>query len=362
MEEGYSTIVDAILFLAMVSACALILSAAISSNERQRAAADASTRGLASSALSAMETAKVDYFEYRILGDRADRVAELCGIDPKAKLYRDTTNAVLGRGSRHKTVMEIASEDVACQFVLRNGDRTLKLNPLTGEYDKRAVELVDGFVRGRLDGRYSYCFTLRWTPFADVPLEGSISCGKPQPSGASSASAYITMPYRTEVTRDRIQAAVEPDLSDIENSTRAYKEGGDEAAFKSEIRASLARCLNNASGLMVDEAWNDTIGRKVPADDVHNPLAMLGSFSDNDSSPAGNDVLLNQSLDVKGTIRSLIVAKSADSLDLLADKIAQGISSGSMDEAGERDLILTWLQSRYGPSRARATLSVWVSA
>jgi len=49
MDDGYSTIIDAVMFLAMVSACALILSGAIAGGERQRAAADSSLRALASS-------------------------------------------------------------------------------------------------------------------------------------------------------------------------------------------------------------------------------------------------------------------------------------------------------------------------
>ena len=358
-ERAYSTIIDAIVFLAMVSVCAVILGSAISSVERGRAETDMSMQKLASSTLESMETVKVDYFQYRILGDRADQIAQACGIDPQAKLYKDTANAVLGRGNRHKTVMELAAEDAACQFTLRHGNDTLKLNPLTGDYDRQTSSLVDSFARGRIDSRYGYQFSLRWAPFSGVPLEGSVVSGKTPPEGAASASSYVTMPFVTKINKSVIEAATKPDLADIENATAEYRTNGDLDAFKKKIRPSLERCLKNSSTLMVEEVWNDTIGQKIPDSDVRNPLKMLASFSGEDS--AVNTILANQSFDAEATICDMIVSCNSDGLDRLAGTIANGVSDGSMDDEEERSLILTWMQSRYNPSRATATMSVWVS-
>lgn len=358
-ERAYSTIIDAIIFLAMVSVCAAILGAAISSVERGRAETDMSMQKLASSTLESMGTAKVDYFQYRILGDRVDQIAQACGIDPQAKLYKDTANAVLGRGNRHKTVMEIAAEDAACQFTLRYQNDTMKLNPLTGDYDRQASMMVDSFTRGRIDSRYGYQFSLRWVPFAGVPLEGSIVSGKTPPEGAASAISYVTMPFVTTIDKNAIETVAKPDLGDIENATAEYRSNGDAGTFEKKIRPSLDRCLKNASALMVGEVWNNTIGQKIPDSDARNPLKMLASFSGEDSSI--NTILVNQSFDIEGTICDLIVAKNSDELDRLADTIASDVSDGSMDDEEERSLILAWIRSRYNPSRATATMSVWVS-
>ena len=358
-ERAYSTIIDAIVFLAMVSICAVILGSAISSIERGRAETDMSMQKLASSTLESMETAKVDFFQYRILGDRADQIAQACGIDPQAKLYKDTANAVLGRGNRHKTVMELAAEDAACQFTLRYDNDTLKLNPLTGDYDRQTSGLADSFARGRIDSRYGYQFSLRWVPFSGVPLEGSVLSGKTPPDGAASASTYVTMPFVTRIDKNAIEAIAKPDLADIENATKEYRANGDSRAFEKKIRPSLERCLKNSSVLMVKELWNNTIGQKIPDTNVRNPLKMLASFSGKDS--VMNTILVNQSFDKEGTICDMIVARNSDELDRLAGTIANGVSDGSMNDKEERDLILAWLQSRYNPSRATATMSVWVS-
>ncbi len=358
-DGGYSTIVDAIIFLVMVSACALILGTAIRGGESQRAAGDACLRAAASSALASMERVKIDYFEYRILGDKADSVAEVCGIDPGAWLYRETAKAVLGRGNRHKAVMEVAAEAAACQFDLRYGDRTVKLNPLTTDYHERAGAGVDGYLKGGLDGRYAYNFTLRWVPFAAVPFEGSISCGGPVPPGAAMASTYVTMPYRTAVTRASVEGAIAPDLADVEGALASYKAGGSDEVFMEEVRGSLGCCLGNASRPMVDEVLGNTLYVVLPANDVGNPLSMLASFSDNDSV-AADPLLSDAGFDVEEALCSMIVLYNGEPLDRLAEEVVNGIKVGSIEPGEERELIIHWMSSRYNPSRARATLSVWV--
>lgn len=360
-DAGYSTIIDAIIFLVMVSACALILGAAIQGGERQRAVAGSSLRATASSALVSMGAVKVDYFEYRVLGDKADAIAEKCGIDPGAWLFRDTAKAVLGRGNRHKAVMEIAAEAAASQYTIYYKDRTLKLNPLTGDYHDQARAMVDDYLRERLDSRYAYHFSLRWVPLADVPFEGSVSCGSPEPPGAASISTYVTLPYRTSVTAERIEAAIAPDLADIENASDEYKKGGSGETFSGHMRTSLGRCLENSSRLMVDEILGNTLYEVLPSNDVGNPLSMLATFSDNDSA-AADPVLADTGFDVEDALCSMIVLYNTDSLDRLADEVAKGVDEGSIGPEEERALIIRWMSSRYNPSRARATLSVWVSA
>lgn len=359
-NEGYSTIIDAVIFLAMVSACALILGSA-TQGAGVKNAGDSSLRSTASSTLASMESVKVDYFEYRILGDKADAIAGACDIDPGAWLYRDTAKAVLGRGNRHKAVMEVAGEAAASQFDLRYGDATLKLNPLTGGYHDRAEEAIDGYLKGGLDSRYGYRFSLRWVPFAGVPFEGSISCGGPEPPGAAFVSAYVTLPYRTNVTRERIEESIAMDLADVDAASADYKAGGPETLFRERLRASLGRCLENASRPMVDEVLGNTLYEVLPANDVGNPLSVLAAFSDNGSVAAG-PLLDGPGLDLDGALYRMVVENNGESLDGLADEIMGGVKEGTLGPKEERALIVRWMAARYNPSRARATLSVWVRA
>lgn len=353
-SRGYVTMMDALIFLVMISACALILSPAITSSDRQRAMTDAGLRDMASSTLLSMEAVKADYFEYCILGDVCDDIARASGVDPGSRLYSDTAKAVLGRGSRHKTIMDIAAENAACQFTLRYDERTLKLNQLTGDYDSAASEYIESYLRNALDDRYSYGFTLRWVPFVGVPFEGMVIAGKAPPQGATSAGVYVTMPYTTHINQDSIRALIAPELENIQNSIEVYRADGDEERMRMQIRTSLGTGLEKTVGYAVDEVWNNTIMRTGMPGNAHDPLSLLENFS-------GRNVQDRTfAYDVRDALYSMVIAYNASLLDELAEEVTIEICEGSMDDDAASDLIVSWMRARYNPSRGRASLSIWV--
>ncbi|MCD1296284.1 hypothetical protein CUJ83_14875 [Methanocella sp. CWC-04] len=352
-DLGYSTMMDAIMFLSMVSVCALILSPAIFSDRREMSTSEASLRKLASSTLLSMESARADYFEHRIMGDLADEIA---GIGADSYLYREMTSTLLGRGSRHKTVMEIAAENAACQFKIRAGERTLRLNPFTGDYDRAAVEMLESFISGCVDSRFSYQFTLTWSPFPGVPFEGSVTAGETAPNGAVSAGTYVTMPYATNINKESIKTLIAPELDDIENSIEAYKEHEDDDRLRNDIRRGLEKSLEKTADAAVNEVWQNTIGRI----NVNNSRFRLpDAFLTNNTEEMNFTAHFPE---IKDALCSMVVMQNSLRLDSLSEELAMDIESGSIDgkNAGER--IVSWLSSMYEPARARACLYIWVDS
>lgn len=358
-DRGYSTTMDALLFLVMVSACAVIMSPALLGHSAERASADRGMRELAASTLVSMETEKVDWFEYRILGDVADQIALLGGINATNDLlYREVSKAVLGRGSRHKTPMDLAAEDAACQFLLRRGDQAIRLNPLTGEYDRETRSLIDKAIRSRIDSRYGYEFTLRWVPFTGVPLEGNVSLGRPHPPGAMSVQTYVTMPYTTNITVEYLEKVNRGDLEAINRSIAAYQADQDRQELRAGIRQSLHRCLENTTREDVREIWGNTLGSDRASDSRADPSLALESLSTNET--------LNRQLSARvvcvgeDAIVRMVADQNAESLDALAESCAASSEHGGPCYSVVQARILSWLQSRYEPSRARVALFVWV--
>ncbi|CAJ35786.1 DUF7284 family protein [Methanocella arvoryzae] len=358
-DRAYSTTVDALLFLVMVSACAVILSPVIMGHSMERASTDRNLRELATAAIVTMETEKVDYFEYRILGDVADQIATYGGINATNDfLYKEITRSVLGRGSRHRTVMDLAAEDAACQFVMRYGNDTLRLNPLTTEYDQQIRLLVDKAVRSRVDQRFGYEFTLRWMPFAGVPLEGSVTAGRPHPPGAMSIQTFVTMPYTTKITMAGLRNLNEPDLASINESIVAYRSDNDSAKLQAGIHESLQRCLANSTRAEVQEIWGNTLGSPRAEDRRIDPASALEAFSTNPTS-ADTHALDVRSMGEDAIVQA-VVFQNRDSLNALAASCAAEIVQNGSDYPAIEQKILSWLLTRYEPSRARVTMSVWV--
>lgn len=358
---GYSSIVDAILFLFFVSLCAVALSPVILGHAPERAASDRYMREQATDILVSLETSRVDYFEYRILGDVADSIASQGGINASNDwLYREMTRALLGRGSRHKTPMDIAAEDAACQFAVRYGGNVTRLNLLTGDFDRAAHSLIDRSIRQKLDSRYDYEYTLRWTPFTGVPLEGSVTAGKPHPPGAVSTATFVTMPYTTNLTSSYLEMVNSADLDSMGASIDRYETDHDRATLEAGIRSSIEGCLRNTTREITGEIWNNTLGSTTAKDARLDPSTVLLSFSGNKTF---NDEVLSHTGEAgEALIENIVLVSNAPVIESLSVTLAENIDSGSMNKSEVRVKTLAWLQSRYEPSRARVTISIWVSS
>jgi hypothetical protein len=360
-DGGYSTVMDAGLFLALGGACAVILSPAISSHVLERSAADRGLRAMAADILCALETDQVDYFEYRVLGDVADRIAAAGSINATSDiLYKDVAKALLGRGNRHRTVMDIAAGDAASQFFIEYGDVKIRANPVTTEYDLAVSELVDSAVRSCLDSRYKYEFTLRWTPLTGVPLVGEMRVGTPCPPGAASSSMRVSMPCRTDITRSLLERINEPDLEDIDDSQDEYRTDGDVISLRQSLSSAIERCLRNSTTLALDEIWNNTLGASAAGNSSSNPLNVLKRFIDGNIPDTVEMTGLNFSVkDLAGSLADRYYRAEADGL---AEDLTAGIADGRLDSKDIRRLVLDWLKARYDPSSAIVTVSVWTGA
>jgi hypothetical protein len=360
-EEGFSTIMDAILFLALVCACAVILGRAVEGNVTERSAADRGLRALAADALCSLEMERVDYFEYRVLGDVADKIAAAGGVNATEDiLFKDVAKVLLGRGNRHRTVLDIAAGDAACQFLIQQGDVTVRANPLTADYDRELAGLVDDAVRSSLDSRYQYEFDLRWSPLAGIPLAGEVKAGRPCPAGAVSSSVQVSMPYTTGITRSMLEQVNEPDLEDIDRSLGRYDSDGDASGLRQSLRTAIAGCLKNTTVLALEEIWDNTLGGTASLNGSDNPWNVLKRFVDGGSPEAAVAPGLNISLkDLADSMADIYYRAEAGDL---ADEIAGGFTDGRLDREDVRGMVLDWLKARYEPSSAIATISVWTGA
>lgn len=357
-DEGYSSIVDAVLFLMLVGACAVIMGPAISGHVTESASTDRGMHELAGDVLLSLDTGRADYFEYRILGDAADRIAGAGGVNATENiLYKDLSKALLGRGDRHLTVMEIAAGDAACQFTIGCGNGAVRMNPVTIEYDSATTALIDQTIRSMLDSRYDYAFTLRWTPFAGVPLAGEAEAGSVPPAGAASVSMQVAIPYVTSITRGFLEQASIVDLDDIGEAIDEYRAGGDAYDLRDRIGQAIDRCLRNSTALMANEIWNNTLGTSALAASGLDPLRELGRFTGTEATDELTIAGLNVSW--KGAVEGLAVAYYRSEGAQLADDIVAGAMDDSLDAGGAVQMVVDWLQSRYRPSSAIATISIW---
>jgi hypothetical protein len=131
----------------------------------------------------------------------------------------------------------------------------------------------------------------------------------------------------------------------------------DSIRLRQNIRQATERCLKNTTSLIVDEIWDNTLGSFIE-DGRLDPVRTLKRFSSNETLNSQALVLINNT--GRELIADLAIANNAEAMDRLSDIVADGLMDGSMDIEEAHSTILVWLKSRYTPSVATATLSVWV--
>jgi hypothetical protein len=368
MDEGYSTILDAILFLAMISVCVIILSPVILGHMQERYVTDCGVRSLTSDSMETLQSSKVDdVFTYHILGDWIQKIEDYGNVDNTSRHILDVTEDVLlSRKNQHKSVMELAAEDAACQFILDTTimDKTvrMKLDPFTGEYDTAIASFIDESIRSKLDARYDYEFNLRWAPFANVPIEGNVTAGGPHRKDAESSSMVVTMPYTTQMTGAYLDGLNDGDLDNITSSLERYNSGFksemDTDRLRDEIGENLSNCLNRTVRAGADEVWKNTLGSDKYIEEMRNPLNVLKKF-------INNDTLYGEVLDITGIVGNDVLAESAmqcnaGDMDMMTGLIVDEAKDGNINTAATRAMVVDLLKSRYDPAKATATLYVWV--
>jgi len=118
--RGFSSSIDVLLFLVLVSVSAVLLAPAMVGNTQLMALHDTSAAEHNSQVLLSLQNGRVDDFSYAVAGAQMDYlVNETLGPDAvDSGIYLTGKKLVAGREINHKTFADLASESVASQFTL----------------------------------------------------------------------------------------------------------------------------------------------------------------------------------------------------------------------------------------------------
>ncbi|MCD4798447.1 MAG: hypothetical protein K8R19_05495 [Methanosarcinales archaeon] len=215
--RGFSSSIDVLLFLVLVSVSAVLLAPAMVGNIQLMALHDTNAAEHNSQVLQSLQNGRVDDFSHAVAGTQMDfLVNETFGpgsVD--SGVYQTGKKLVAGREIKHKTFANLASESVASQFTIYHAGRSVRLNLLTDEYrDNLDVQMRD-YLDMQIGDRYNYNVSVVWRPFRDVPIGGETHMGPEVPDTAYVESTWIAMPYHTGFTRYYVEELISVDLDAI---------------------------------------------------------------------------------------------------------------------------------------------------
>lgn len=203
--RGFSTTIDVLIFLVLISIASVILLPTITGNIQVNSVIDSKSQSQSSRMLTTILNGRIDEFEYMTAGEQVDSIA---GPFNKSSLYMTGKKLILGRELKHRTFADIAAEDAAAQWIIYPNGKRIQLNFIMTNYTRSLDGAIKEYLESQIADRYSYNFTVVWRPIVNVPVGSDVSIGEQVPDNAFVETAFVTMPYRVDFSRERVEMIV----------------------------------------------------------------------------------------------------------------------------------------------------------
>jgi hypothetical protein len=378
--SGFSTTFDVILFLILISICAVILLPSITGNTQINSALSSKNQENSGDMLLTLLNGRVDDFEYTVAGDQMDALA---GTFNNSSVYSAGKKIIAGKEMKHKTFSDIAAENAAGQWVIYHNGTTTKLNCMMTDYSNRSRNIIKNYLDTQIGDRYSYNFTVIWRPFTNVPIGGNLDIGEPVPHSAYVESTYISMPYHRGFTRNQVEEIIEHNFNNSElgnlSSTLDELKANETARIDLEneitntINDAINDTVNGSVDLVVDEKLGPMLdgARNKMMEDVNNLSSGSGMPLGQELNDRINYTLDEENASINGTMsdklkfylktaaKEDIQSASGEEIKSLTTEIVDMYVNNAMTTDEVKDRILTEVFSRVNINRAQATLSIW---
>ena len=377
--DGFSTTLDILLFLVMISIAAVILLPTITGNTQIKAAIESKNQKLSSETLLTLLNGRVNEFEYAVAGDQMDVIA---GHFNNSSVYLTARKLIAGKESNHRIFADLAAENAASQWIVYHDAKRIQFNFLLTNYTSALNSDLRSYLDGHIGDRYNYNFTVVWRPVVSAPIGGDVTLGDPVPGNTYAESAYITMPYHIDFTRNRVQGIIESSFNTtFGNTSKTFEElkknGSNRTLIEEEITRGIRESINKTIDEAIAELVSSTFG-PILDDSEGKMIEQVSNIL-----PAGNDSLSKEIID---RINSTLVAEGVNMNYTLSGSLIFYLQYVAKQEDNERtgdeirsfatdladlyvndaanieeveDRIRTEIFSRININRALVTLAVW---
>lgn len=364
-NTGYSSTMDAIIFLSFISIAAIVISPVLIGNLQLIALIERKNQADASAILLTILNAKIDDFKYRFAG------SQLSAFDGSS-LIKQTSFLFAGRENKHKTYADLCAECLASQFYIYRGKDKFRLNILTLECEAEIKRLISSYLDRQLGDRYSYCFEAKWRPFIGIPLGGEIKVGEDIPSLQSIyvEKATITMPFENVITREYIESVINEELEKIDNDLADYDAGRiNRTIFKERVKQRLlnatAIALMKITEKIQEELMKQMLKQNITLAEFEE-LQVINyelRLREIDKAVKAIDALGEDWEEQLGNYFKAMVKAELNSIQLEIDKIIDKAVDKTVSIADRalalKEQFLDELFTRLSLSKAEVSIAIW---
>jgi hypothetical protein len=277
-EDAFSSNIDSMVFLMLITISAIILMPAVMAEYQYRSAGYVSLQDTDTLLLSSILNSRSDEVGYTY------RPGEIVGLNlslPPGSMLRDAEETLYERQQKHRTFADLVAEDLVLGMtVSENGSKTY-LNPMAKMHRPMTEDAIGNYLDTRIGGRYHYRFEAHWYPVRGYSTGSDIEIGRPAPADAFRQKARISLPLVSSLSYDEFTESM---------NTTAFWHAVNSSDPSSRLHEGYNRSIETVS-TSAAETITSTI---FPADYLRTLSSIQSSRKSEQlsliSSPADSDV------------------------------------------------------------------------
>ena len=198
-QTAFSSTVDAMFFLVMISIAAVILMPSIMADNQYDAAGYTAIQEFDTHLLESILSSSMDEFEYEI------KTLAVVNISiPSNSITQGPMKTLFGKEQNHRTFSDIVAESMALNLMMDNNGSRMYLNPIAKEHSTATTAMMKSYLDSKIGGRYNYRFEAHWYPVSGFPLGSDIIVGDVAPNDAIRQNAKLTLPFTFVASKNDI--------------------------------------------------------------------------------------------------------------------------------------------------------------
>ncbi len=277
---AFSSTIDAMFFLVMISIAAVILLPSIMADNQYDAAGYTAIQEFDTHLLESLLSSNADEFEYEI--------APLAVVNisiPSNSITQGPMKTLFGKEQNHRTFSDIVAESMALNLMMENNGSRVYLNPISKEHSTATTAMMQSYLDSKIGGRYNYRFEAHWYPVSGFPLGSDIIVGDTPPHDAIRQNTKLTLPFIFVASKNDI-------LETVNDSVLADALG---SSSNETMRAVLYDGFNDSLDTAARGSAEMIVGSIFPSEHL-NSLNKNASGMQSDqlgiiSTPGGADTL-----------------------------------------------------------------------
>ena len=214
---AFSSIIDAMFFLVMISIAAVLLMPSIMTDNQYDSAEYAAIQEFDTHILESILISNVGEFEYEI-----EPLLFVNISIPSNSITQNPMNTLFGKEQNHRTFSDIVAESMSLNLMMETNNTRIYLNPIAKEHSTATTAIMQSYLDRKIRGRYNYNFRFEahWYPVSGFSLGSDIIVGDTPPPDAIRQNAKITLPSIYMVSKNDILETVNDSvLSDVLESS-----------------------------------------------------------------------------------------------------------------------------------------------